>query len=235
MESPIAAQEYPLADRRGHLPTRPGAEPYAARALGAITMAVIHYSGVDADHSAAQIAAYQVGKTEGDLFPAIAYHFVVRQNGEIEQCHDLATRAWHAGSAGNESGVGICLPMLHGPTTTQVEACARLVATLRQRLGRVLAVVGHCDLMPTACPGPAWPLWRRLATPPVAAPRELAVGGIPIKWAFHDAYRRMESLRPGLCGAPEGPPRPLGGGDAVQEFAGCTMLWSEQRLWLAFK
>lgn len=224
-----------VVDRRGQLPTRPGADPYITRPLTAITTAVIHYSGVDDDSSAEAIARYQVTKTEGDQFPAIAYHFVVRQSGEIEQCHDLITRTWHAGAVANQTGIGICLPMLHGPRPLQADSTARLIAALGDRLGRILAILGHKDYMPTQCPGPLWHEWRRSISPSAAAVRELVVDGIPVKWAFYDCYRRLERLRPGLCGAPSGPHRALGGGDAVQEFAGCTMLWSERRLWVAFK
>ena len=235
MEQPLTVPGHHVDDWRDRLPTRAGAAPYERRSLAAITHAVVHYSAVDADSSAQQIAAYQVGKPDGDLFPAIAYHFVVRQSGEIEQCHDLAVRAWHAGSYANDVGIAICLPMLHGPTPRQAAACARLIGALGERLGRALAVVGHKELQPSRCPGDAWLDWKSAVSPPSPPARELSVDGVPVKWAFYDAYCRLETLRPGLCGAPAGPHRLLGDGDAVQEFAGCTMLWSERRLWVAFK
>ncbi len=226
-----------VGDLRGTLPIRHGAEPYETRPLTAIAMAVIHYSGVDRDSSALEIAHYQTTKQDGDLFPAIAYHFVVHQTGAIDQCHDLATRTWHAGTLGNDRGVALCLPMLHGPTPLQVEAAARLITAIGDRLRRPLAIKGHCDLMPTQCPGPGWPQWRHqlLKAPPNPPAREISVAGIAIKWAFYDWYRRLEAIRPGLCGSPLAPHVVGPDGSASQEFTGCTMRWQQGEMWLKFK
>ena len=235
-EAQIFVQGHRVEDWRGRLPTRPDAEPYETRPLAAISTAVIHYSGVDADSSAESIAHYHVEKTDGDLFPAIAYHFNIRQTGLIEQCHDLITRSWHAGALANQTGIAICLPMLYGPTPSQAVACGQLITALGAKLGRILAVKGHKDYMATQCPGPLWHEWQRTVSPKYNADtRQLVVDGIPIKWAFLDCYRRLERLRPGLCGPPLAAHRALPSGEAAQEFAGCTMLWREQRLWVAFK
>lgn len=237
MEAQIFVHGHRVDDRRGQLPVRAGAEPYGTRPLTAITQVVIHYSGVDRDDSAQAMALYQTTKQGGDLFPALAYHFVVHQNGEIEQCHHLATHTWHAGEPANTTGIAVCLPMLNGPSEAQLAATTTLRGALEVRLGRQLAVKGHSDFMATACPGPGWRQWReRLLGPPApGGAREGLVGGVPVRWAFWDWYRRLEDLRPGLCGAPEGPHRLLGGGDAVQEFASCTLLWSEQRMWISWQ
>ncbi len=225
-----------VSDRRGALPTRAGAEPYETRALSAITMAVIHYSGVDSDSSAEAIAAWQTSKTEGDLFPEIAYHFVVRQGGEIEQCHDLMTRSWHAGSEGNTRGVAICLPMLSGPTEAQLSSTAALLQALNRRLGRVLQLKGHKELYPSACPGPAWEQWRkRLLAPSPLLQRGTVVNGVPVKWAFYDWYKRLEGWREGLSGAPLAPHRQEADGSSRQEFVACSMRWRDGEMWLRFK
>jgi hypothetical protein len=235
-EGQVFVPGYRVADLRGRLPARQGATGYDTRPLTAITMAVVHYSGVDADSPAQAIAEYQTGKAEGDLFPAIAYHFVVRQSGEIEQCHDLITRTWHAGALGNDRGIAICLPMLAGPTPLQAEATARLILALGDRLKRTLQVKGHKELGPTQCPGEGWQTWKhRLTRPSGGAPREIVVGGIPIRWAFFDCYRRLEALKPGLCGSPLGPHRPQADGSALQVFAGCQMRWQGGQMWVCFE
>lgn len=235
-ENQVYVPGYRVADLRGRLPVRPGVAGYETRPLAAITMVVVHYSGVDEDASAWEIARYQTTKAQGDLFPAIAYHFVVRQSGDIEQCHDLGTRSWHAGALGNDRGIAVCLPMLYGPTALQAEATARLIVALGDRLRRTLQIKGHKELGPTQCPGDGWETWRqRLARPSGGAPREIVIEGIPVRWAFFDCYRRLEAIKPGLCGAPLAPHRPLAGGGALQVFAGCQMRWQDGQMWVCLE
>lgn len=232
-EGQIYVKGHRVRDLRVALPVRAGAERYATRPLQAITMVVVHYSGVEADSSAEAIANYQTGKREGDPFPEIAYHFVVRQNGDVEQCHDLMVRTWHSGTTGNDRGVAVCLPMLSGPTPVQADAAACLIAAIAARLGRGLKIVGHQDLSATACPGPDWPKWKKKLTRPSGGdPPQVVVDGVPVKWAFCDWYRKLEALKPGLCGAPLGPHVVAGDGSARQAFAGCEMHWRDGEMWL---
>ncbi|MHB1007545.1 MAG: peptidoglycan recognition protein family protein [Chloroflexota bacterium] len=197
--------------------------------MQAITMAVIHYSGVDTDSTATAIANYQTTKPDGDAFPEIAYHFIVHQTGQIEQCHDLMTRTWHAGTLGNDRGVAICLPMLHGPTPLQAESAARLVVALRDRLGRSLKIVGHKELTPTQCPGPGWDTWKTLIHRPAPpAIRELVVQGIPVKWAFYDWYKRLETFKPGMLGYPLAIHYRDADGHTRQDFAGGSLVYTDQ-------
>ena len=233
VDAPLTVPGYRVVDARGQLPTRTGAAPYPPRPLADVDRIVVHYSGVDADSTPLEIAHYQTTKQDGDLFPAIAYHFVVRQNGETHQCHDLATRTWHAGAEGNDHGIAVCLPMLYGPTPLQLDATARLCRALGDRLGRALAIVGHKDLMPTRCPGDTWPDWRQRLL--AGGAREITIGGVAVRWGFYDLYCKLEGLRPGLAGPPLGPHRPDPTGGAVQEFAACTMAWREGRMWVSFK
>ncbi len=136
MVSLIAVEGKEVVDLRGLLPVREGAKRYPTRPLEGITMAVIHYSGVGADSDALQIARYQTGKREGDLFPECAYSFVVRWDGAIEQCHDLETRTWHAGGRNNDQGIGLCLPGSGRPTPEQLDSTAALIQALARELGR---------------------------------------------------------------------------------------------------
>ncbi len=156
----IAVDGKDVADFRGVLPLRKGAKGYPARPLEGITMVVVHYSGVDADSSALEIAEYQTTKTTGDLFPECAYSFVVRWDGRIEQCHDLEKRTWHAGGGNNDAGIGICLPGSDRPTPKQLDSAGALIRALNRELGRQLRVVGHKELSATLCPGPSWHLWK---------------------------------------------------------------------------
>lgn len=229
-EPQLFVQGCRVVDLRDALPTRGAANPYPTRPLAAITTAVVHYSGVDRDSSALEIAQYQTAKTEGDLFPAIAYHFVVRQEGLVEQCHDLGTRTWHAGTQANDVGIAICLPMLYGPTDAQIDATSRLIAALGDRLETVLQVKGHKEFTPTPCPGPEWETWRARLRRPPTPPRERYINGIPVKWAFLDWYRRLEAIRPGLCGPPLAVHVRQGNGSARQDFAGCTLIWRDGQM-----
>jgi len=227
-----------VADPRGTLPVREGCSGYPARPLEGIQMAVIHYSGVDADSSALQIARYQTGKAEGDPFPEIAYSFVVRRDGQIEQCHDLETRSWHAGGHNNDTGVGICLPGLDWPAEPQLASAAALVTALQRELGRGLRVVGHKELRATACPGPNWPIWKehllRLTAGETRRQAAASPSTIPVVLGFRRLYDR---LGPELCGVPLAPEGYDGSGNSNQPFSRCEMRWDkgENRVWVNFK
>lgn len=225
----IEVQGKEVVDFRGLLPVRKGVESYPNRPLEGITMVVIHYSGVDADSGALQIAEYQTGKREGDLFPECAYSFVVRWRGRIEQCHDLERRTWHAGGGNNDAGIGVCLPGSDWPTPEQIDSTAALVRALQRDMGRELRVVGHRELRPTLCPGPHWELWKgdllqlsRSPHPPV-----------PVVLGFRRLYNYLGSER---CGVPLSPERHDGHGNSTQLFSRCEMRWdrAENRVWVSF-
>ncbi len=163
--SPIEVAGFEVVDLRERLPVRAGAGRYPARPLAGITMAIIHYSGLDADSGGLEIAEYQTAKTTGDLFPECAYSFVIRWNGRIEQCHDVETRTWHAGGRNNDAGIGICLPGCDRPTDPQLESARALIRALNRELGRggprpFLRIVGHKEVSTTLCPGPSWDEWK---------------------------------------------------------------------------
>lgn len=146
-----------VVDLRGSLPVRKGAGRYPARPLEGITMVVIHYSGVDADSSALQIAKYQTTKGTGDLFPECAYTFVVRWDGRIEQCHDLEKRTWHAGGRNNDAGIGICLPGSEWPTEEQLGSASALIQAICRELGRsdVALLLAHARAAESGVQGAA--------------------------------------------------------------------------------
>lgn len=159
---------FALRDVRGRLATRLYGLPYRARPVERIEGVAVHATEVDT--SAEELALYQTAKLEGDPFPAIAYHFVVRADGTVEWCHDLEVETWHAGAAGSATHLSLCVAGAGGdtglPGDVQVDAARALLAALEARLGHPLRVRAHADLLPVAarCPGRRWPEWRdRLA------------------------------------------------------------------------
>lgn len=117
---------------------------------------VIHHTGnpTDDDLSAEQIHASHLAQG----WSGIGYHYVIRKDGTIERGRPDNTVGAHA-YGHNRDTVGI---MLCGnfevaqPTDAQIEAAACLVAWLGEKYGLSInksTVIGHRDLMATACPG----------------------------------------------------------------------------------
>ena len=111
------------------------------------------------------IAAYQVGPSAQETFPAIAYTLVVDSAGNVYLCNDLWLRTWQNGAyvggiARNVSHVGICYIGNYAPNLAQVKGMARAHVWCERQLGRELSLEGHKDAYPTVCPGPVWPAWR---------------------------------------------------------------------------
>lgn len=122
----------------------------------ATDLIVLHHTGgaQDDDHSAADIHAMH--KALG--WSGIGYHFVIRKDGSIE----LGRPHWMTGAHAwgeNSHSIGIHLSgnlELAEPTVAQIESTAMLLAWLCRlyhiRIDRA-HIVGHRELMATACPG----------------------------------------------------------------------------------
>ena len=117
---------------------------------------VIHHTGnlVDDDLSAEVIH----GMHKNNRWSGIGYHFVVRKDGTIERGRPLWAAGAHAEEYNPHSvAVHLCGNFeLAFPTDKQIEAAAYLIGWLCERYELVPDrdhVVGHCDLLPTACPG----------------------------------------------------------------------------------
>lgn len=241
----IAVEGKEVVDFRGLLPVRKGTKGYPTRPLEGISMVVIHYSGVDADSSAPDIAQYQTSKTAGDLFPECAYSFVVRWDGRIEQCHSLEKRTWHAGGRNNDAGVGVCLPGSGWPTSEQLDSAAALIRALNLALDRSgetppLRVVGHKELSATACPGPYWHLWKgKLVhaadgeTGRQADGEKTPTPPVPVVLGFRELYDHLGEEK---CGVALTPERYDARGNSSQLFTRCEMRWdkAENRVWVSF-
>lgn len=119
-------------------------------------MAVVHHTGNpwDDDLSAAEIDASH--KAQG--WTCIGYHYVIRKDGTVEQGRPHWTVGAHAyGENSHTIGIHVCGNFEIGePTDGQIESLAMLLANLCTDYGLPIDrdhVVGHRELMSTACPG----------------------------------------------------------------------------------
>ncbi len=119
---------------------------------------IIHHSA-SADVSAATIHQWHLN--QGWL--GIGYHYVIRSNGMIERGRPENSIGSHSGPSGNGDSIGIVLAgnfQTSIPTVAQMKSLVELIKDLRSRYGN-LKVIGHKDVMATACPGARFP-WLEL-------------------------------------------------------------------------
>ena len=117
---------------------------------------VIHHTGnaVDDDLSAAEIDASH----KGQGWTCIGYHYVIRKDGTVEQGRPHWTIGAHAyGENKHTIGIHVCGNFEIGaPTYQQIESLAMLLANLCTDYELTIDrdhIVGHRELMSTACPG----------------------------------------------------------------------------------
>jgi len=101
----------------------------------------------------------------------IGYHYVIYADGPIYRGRPEAMKGAHAyqdaAHDANKDGIGICLVgdfQTGVPTAKQLDALAWLIKDIQTRYPGI-PVIGHKDVMPTACPGQNfyWTgLWDRL-------------------------------------------------------------------------
>ncbi len=110
---------------------------------------------------AAQIQMIQRDHMSNRGYGDIGYHYLIDPSGRIWQGRELRWQGAHAAGNNNQGNVGICLlgnfmrgKKGQGPTSAQVQAMRRLVATvmLRFKFGPD-AVFCHSDFKATDCPG----------------------------------------------------------------------------------
>lgn len=119
---------------------------------------ILHHTA-SADVSAATIHGWH----QGQGWIGIGYHYVIRANGTIERGRPEDAIGSHSGPQGNGDSIGVVLTgnfEIGAPSTAQMIALAKLIKELRSRYGD-LTVIGHRDVMPTACPGKNFP-WGEL-------------------------------------------------------------------------
>ncbi|ANR70113.1 N-acetylmuramoyl-L-alanine amidase [Selenomonas sp. oral taxon 126] len=117
---------------------------------------VIHHTGnpSDDDLSAAEIDASH----KGQGWTCIGYHYVIRKDGTVEQGRPHWTVGAHAYRHNSYTiGIHVCGNFEEAePTPAQIESAAMLLANLCTDYGLPIDrdhVVGHRELMSTACPG----------------------------------------------------------------------------------
>ena len=126
------------------------------RTRGVTDKIVIHHTGnpSDDDLSAAEIDASH----KGQGWTCIGYHYVIRKDGTVEQGRPHWTVGAHAyGHNSYTIGIHVCGNFEEAePTPAQIESAAMLLANLCTDYGLPIDrdhVVGHRELMSTACPG----------------------------------------------------------------------------------
>lgn len=117
--------------------------------------AIIHHSA-SGDVPASTIHGWHLSQG----WSGIGYHFVIRKNGDIERGRPIANIGAHSGIKGNADSIGIVLTgnlEKEKPTPAQINSLIWLLQEyLEPRYGDLL-VIGHKDVMPTACPGKNFP------------------------------------------------------------------------------
>lgn len=119
-------------------------------------MIVIHHTG---NHIDDDLSAEEINESHQDQgWVGIGYHYVIRKDGTVELGRpDWAIGAHAYGENSHTIGVHVCGNFeLAKPTGAQIESLAMLLANLCTDYGLPIDedhVVGHRDLMATACPG----------------------------------------------------------------------------------
>ena len=116
---------------------------------------VIHHTGNPADDDLSAEEIHNAHQSQG--WSGIGYHFVIRKNGQVEQGRPIDTVGAHAqGDNWHSIGIHVCGNFEEAePTEYQIESLAYLIGWLCEvyDLDPAVSVVGHRDLMATACPG----------------------------------------------------------------------------------
>ena len=113
--------------------------------------AIIHHSA-SPDVPASTIHGWHLGQK----WAGIGYHFVIRAGGAIERGRPEWAIGSHSGPAGNGDSIGIVLTgnfETGKPTAAQIDSLVWLLKEYLPAKYGQLAVLGHKDVMATACPG----------------------------------------------------------------------------------
>ncbi|MEA1960689.1 MAG: N-acetylmuramoyl-L-alanine amidase [Bacillota bacterium] len=120
---------------------------------------VIHHS-VSPDVSALDIHCWHLNRG----WSGNGYHFIIRQNGQIELGRSSDMIGAHT-KGFNHDSIGICLTgdfTKYAPADEQICSLVKLTHYLEEQYGK-LELNRHCDLNPTLCPGNLFP-WTEFAT-----------------------------------------------------------------------
>ena len=130
----------------------------------ATNLIVIHHTGNPQDDDLSAVEIHRSHLAQG--WAGIGYHFVIRKDGSIERGRPVNTIGSHAYGRNSDSiGIHICGNFesadpqtfrIGSPTDAQIESAAMLIANLTADYNIPCDrkhIVGHCELMATACPG----------------------------------------------------------------------------------
>lgn len=106
---------------------------------------VLHRFGNEHIHDGVQVA--ELLRTLPEVGRCMSYHFVIRRDGQIDQCLPLNRIGWHAmGHSKRMIGVALLGDFRqHKPTQEQMDSVVWMVQRFGQLLGRY-DVVGHDEL-----------------------------------------------------------------------------------------
>jgi N-acetyl-anhydromuramyl-L-alanine amidase AmpD len=119
-------------------------------------MIVIHHTGNPEDDDLSAEEIHESHLAQG--WAGIGYHYVIRKDGTIELGRPMDSIGAHAyGENSHTIGIHVCGNFeIAYPTESQIESLSYLIGWLCEQYGLEYSrdvIVGHRDLMPTACPG----------------------------------------------------------------------------------
>jgi N-acetylmuramoyl-L-alanine amidase len=123
---------------------------------GATDMIVLHHTGNPTDDD---LSAEEINEShQAQGWTCIGYHYVVRKDGTVEIGRPHWTVGAHAYRENYHTiGIHVCGNFeIAEPTDAQIESTAMLIANLCTDYGLSIDrdhIVGHRELMSTACPG----------------------------------------------------------------------------------
>ena len=132
---------------------------------------IIHHSDSIAGN-ASVIHGWHLGRG----WSGIGYHFVILPEGTIQRGRPEWGIGAHAGPKGNGDSIGICLIGKfeeYAPKPAQIDSLVWLIKEYLYPAYGQIKVMGHKDVMATACPGKNFPwveLKKRLEGQPMAEP-----------------------------------------------------------------
>lgn len=134
----------------------------------------------------------------GQGWAGLGYHFVILPSGTIERGRPEHTVGAHAGPGGNGDSLGVVLVgnfETGKPTTAQINSLVCLLANYLFPKYGALKVIGHKDVMTTACPGKNFP-WAELRRRLKVQETTVTVNGAVCKAYIIDGTTYVEVRKP---------------------------------------
>lgn len=139
--------------------TRPDYEAYGGWTVGAshnmtkpIARIIVHHEGSVSAEGGSAVAIHRYHRSIG--WAAIGYHFIIERDGAIREGRPMSKVGAHA-TGYNADSWGVCLIGnldIAPPMAAQVASLTQLLQWLRGKHPGI-EIVGHGELMATACPG----------------------------------------------------------------------------------